>query len=697
MDDFDLAFRIIENTGSNLFLTGRAGTGKTTFLRSLQARSAKRLVVAAPTGVAAINAGGVTLHSLFQLEFGPFIAGQVKRKPLQFSRQKLRLIRSMDILVIDEISMVRADLLDAVDDALRRLRNPSLPFGGVQLLLIGDLRQLPPVVREDDWRLLSTVYQSPYFFSSRALQLAPYVTIELQKVYRQEDPRFLALLNAVRDGHPDPEALAALNRRCRPGFDPDDSLPWIRLSSHNASADAVNSHRMAALRTPAKTFNAAVAGKFPEGAYPADPNLVLKKGAQVMFIKNDPGPAKLFYNGLIGTVTALGRDTVTVMPMTDEEGAEPITTGYVEWENRRYEADAKTGEIREVVEGTFSQIPLRPAWAITIHKSQGLTFTHAIIDAHACFAHGQAYVALSRCKSLEGLVLSTPLPPSAVISDAAVGAYMDACAASRPDAARLSQMEMMYTASTLDALFGFRELSRAYEAFTRAAHDAFATLYPDLLRSVDEVRAMLITDMMGTGGRFMRQYHSMLSDPDALGARLKAAAGYFGPKLAEMADLVSKIPTEHDNKDKAARLERTVDALVDAIQLWDAQLIFLRDNDFSTAGLLKAKAKAALGLDDDETPASSDPKPKKKAPKRQDAAPDTEEIKDKPLYNKLVKWRRERAKADATNPYKVLTNRAMIQLANTRPTTPAALMRVKGIGPVKAAQYGAELLRLCQE
>ena len=366
----DLAHKIIEHTHTNLFLTGRAGTGKTTFLRQLREESHKRMVVLAPTGIAAINAGGVTIHSFLQLPFGMYIPGsRFSNEQFRFSNRKRKLIRSLDLIVIDEISMVRADLLDCMDAALRRLRTDPRPFGGVQLLMIGDLQQLPPVVREEDRETLMKYYDSEFFFSSRALKQTPFVTIELQKVYRQTDQEFLALLNAVRDNRADDRTLQLLNARYLPNFKASGAT-YVRLVTHNHQADNINAQEMAQLAASEKDFRATVEGTFPEGSYPAAEVLTLKRGAQVMFIKNDSSGEHRYYNGMLGEITDISDNTVTVRP---NDSTEEIEVGMETWQNSRFTLNEKTNEIEEVVDGTYKQIPLRLAWAITVHKSQGLT------------------------------------------------------------------------------------------------------------------------------------------------------------------------------------------------------------------------------------------------------------------------------------------------------------------------------------
>ena len=410
----ELAYDFLEYTGVNVFLTGKAGTGKTTFLRELKRRSPKRMIVVAPTGVAAINAGGVTIHSFFQLPFGPYVPGVTEvvgqgdklHYTHKFNREKINIIKTIDLLVIDEISMVRADLLDAVDDMLRRYRSKNEPFGGVQLLLIGDLQQLAPVVKEDEWALLKQHYASAFFFHSKALAATRYVMIELKHVYRQQDREFVDLLNRVRENRVDTAVLGMLNRRYIPDFKPSDEEGYITLTTHNHQAQRINDVKMAELSTRAYSFKAEVKDNFPTYSYPTEETLVLKQGAQVMFVKNDSSPEKRYYNGKIGKITAINDRSIEVV---GKEDGLKIQVTPEEWTNTRYTLDEETREITETVEGTFKQYPLKTAWAITIHKSQGLTFERAIVDANAAFAHGQVYVALSRCTSLEGLVLKSKI------------------------------------------------------------------------------------------------------------------------------------------------------------------------------------------------------------------------------------------------------------------------------------------------
>ncbi len=451
------AWEFVEKTGKSVFLTGKAGTGKTTFLRDVVENSRKRVVVVAPTGIAAINAGGATMHSFFQLPLHPWVPGMKFETKFAFSKEKRSIIKTLDLLIIDEISMVRADLLDAVDSALRRFRNRNKPFGGVQLLMIGDLQQLSPVLTDEDMQFLSQYYPTPYFFSSRALSQIDYVTIELKEVYRQQDESFISILNSVRCGYPTQEVMAALNKRFKPEFIPSPDEGYIRLTTHNRTADSYNEQQLACIDEEVHFFDATIEGNFPELSYPTDARLELKVGAQVMFVRNDPCSEKRYFNGKIGVVTDFYEEFIIVRCPDDDE---PIAVEPIEWENCKYVINEQTQEIDTEVQGVFRQYPLRLAWAITIHKSQGLTFDKAIIDAAFAFASGQVYVALSRCRTLEGLVLASPLNQNAVISDHRVDDYIGGQeAATQQSVSRLEDIKQEYYKDLLGLLFDFGGLA----------------------------------------------------------------------------------------------------------------------------------------------------------------------------------------------------------------------------------------------
>lgn len=419
--ELDVARFIVEKTDMSLFLTGKAGTGKTTFLREVVRYTKKKCIVLAPTGIAAVNAGAMTIHSFFQFGLGPFVQGVIEPKSdFRINKSKLELIRHLQLLIIDEVSMVRADLMDHIDVELRRIRRNSKPFGGVQLLMIGDLQQLPPIAHGGEDELLRQYYKTLYFFSSAALKSMKYSCIELKNVYRQTDRHFIDILNHARDCTLTSQDISDLNARYVPGFSPKPEDGYIRLMTHNRQVDYVNETELEKLDSKPYTFVAAVTGTFPEESYPTADSLTLKKGAQVMFIKNDP--ERRFINGTLGEVKSIDKNSIAVRLA---ESGTVIDVEPMEWQNIRYQFDEESKEISSKQIGRFKQYPLKAAWAITVHKSQGLTFDKAIIDVHAAFSPGQAYVALSRCRTLDGLVLSSPVSASVFMRDNAVDAYMN--------------------------------------------------------------------------------------------------------------------------------------------------------------------------------------------------------------------------------------------------------------------------------
>ena len=419
--ELDIARFIVEKTDSNIFLTGKAGTGKTTFLKDVKKYTKKNHIVLAPTGVAAVNAGAMTIHSFFQFGFGPYVKGISEPEGnYMMRREKRELIKSLELIIIDEISMVRADVLDHINDELQRIRRNSDPFGGVQLLMIGDLQQLPPITPDNELEILKPHYDSMYFFDSKSLRNSDYYCIELKSVYRQTDQRFIDILNRVRTGDVTHSDLDELNSHHVADFRPAQGDNYIQLVTHNRMADAINQREMAALSADTFMFDAKVTGTFPEDAFPTSRQLEIKKGAQVMFVKNDPD--KRFINGMLGEVEEVSDDSIRVRLSGKDNIVKVEPTA---WENIRYHMNEETHKIESTKIGSFMQYPIKPAWAITIHKSQGLTFDKAVIDAHEAFSPGQAYVALSRCRSLDGMVLSEKLTQRAIITDSIVDEYMN--------------------------------------------------------------------------------------------------------------------------------------------------------------------------------------------------------------------------------------------------------------------------------
>lgn len=697
----DLAWKFLEQTGANIFLTGRAGTGKTTFLRELRQRSPKRMIVVAPTGVAAINAGGVTVHSFFQLPFGPYVPamqqGEGGRLKMNFNREKIAIIRSLDLLVIDEISMVRADMLDAVNDVLQRYRDRSKPFGGVQLLMIGDLQQLAPVVKPQEWELIRDHYASPYFFDSRALRSTTYITLELRHIYRQSDGGFIDILNRVRDNAVDPDTLAKLNSRYIAGFEPDDEAGYITLTSHNDTARAINERKLRSLDASSFTFSCQVEGNFPEYLYPNDSELTLKKGAQVMFVKNDVSGQHRYFNGKIGRVTAIGESKIEV---TLDDAAEPVDVGIDEWTNVKYTIDPQTQEITEAVEGVFRQFPLKPAWAITIHKSQGLTFERAIIDAAESFSHGQVYVALSRCRSFEGLVLRTPLQGRAIIDDATIRAFNKNLEENQPDETVLSAQRRLYYRSLLFDLFDFVPLRIRLLVVRKVLGEHLSGLYPKLTEAWNDMLDRFAAEIVAVSERFQTQLDDILaSAPDAernprLTERITKAQAYFLARCRELVEpVVEQSDVVVDNKEVRKQLTGSLKKLREVLAVKLAVLGMDNSGGFTIHNYLDTRAKATL----DEPKA----KPAKgaKGSKREKTAAEEHsgDVENAGLFALLRVWRRETAAREHVPAYVVMHQAALLAVCRALPRSERELSGIKGIGKVFVAKYGEEVLAIVRD
>lgn len=610
-DEMNLAWQFVEGTNVSVFLTGKAGTGKTTFLRKMKELAPKRMAVVAPTGVAAINAHGATIHSFFQLSPGVHIPGMQeaeqkgKNRFYQMSKEKKNILRTMDLLVIDEISMVRCDLLDAIDGVLRKYKDRNKPFGGVQLLLIGDLQQLAPVATEQEWKLLSPYYDTPYFFSSKALLQIQYVTIELQHVYRQSDDYFVQLLGKIRENKIDDEVMKVLGARYLPQFRPPANEGWIRLTTHNYMAQRYNETQLGMLTSDLKIFTAEVEKNFPESSYPADFQLSLKVGAQVMFLKNDPSPEHLYYNGRIGTVTSIvGKEIMVHCP----GDAKAISVPRLEWENTRYVIDEDTKEIKEEVDGVFRQYPLRLAWAITVHKSQGLTFDHAVLDINDAFAHGQVYVALSRCRSLEGLVLARPLQITSLKNDELVDAFINReLVEAQRTQGKLGEMRFAYFQMLLDELFDMRRLAADLNYFIRVVDEHLYHQQPTYLEHIKQKRTLLTEKVLDVAVKFVLQYQQIIAEirsgeraesyarDEKLQARVKAAATYFHDQLLSiMTPVLNQAKFTIGNQQVKKQFGNALDNLLQSYKTKQSTLSKCRDEGFGVKTYLRSKATSLI-------------------------------------------------------------------------------------------------------
>lgn len=708
-EHLDLAWQLVERTGVNVFLTGKAGTGKTTFLRRLKERSPKRMVVVAPTGVAAINAGGVTIHSFFQFPLAPYIPGgsfNTKDEKYRFSKEKKNIIRTLDLLVIDEISMVRADLLDQIDAVLRLHKDRHRPFGGVQLLMIGDLSQLAPVVKEGEWVLLREYYRTPYFFGSHALQQTQHVTIELTHVYRQTDHTFINILNEVRENRLTSESLARLNSRVdnRQQTEADSQFSilnsqfgdgTIRLTTHNATANRYNEERMDALKSIRFTFRADVSGTFPESSYPAEEKLVLKKGCQVMFLKNDSQGSR-YYNGKLGIISHVDANTIRVRGIDDgvEIEVEPDV-----WTNARYVIDKETKEIREEIEGEFRQYPLRLAWAITVHKSQGLTFDRAVLDVNAAFAAGQVYVALSRCRSLEGLVLTAPLSPSSVRTDAVVTDYMNVeLAQAQHTASHLTTLERDYYLAMLTELFHFNTLAADFHRMLRLIDEHLNKVYPLLLKEYKKADERMAKEVTAVSDTFYRQYATLVMESahyatdKLLAERIHKAATYFLERLDELLHpLIERAALDSDNREIKERLTEATYNLRQSFAQKRHLLARVVENGFSVSAYLKDKA---IGLLNADQPSKRERK-KSVSPEKIEVDRNAD-IRHPRLFHKLRAWRSARADELGRPVYGVLTQKTLIGIVNELPTTGRDLLRMPGFGKKSLEMFGHEILAIVE-
>jgi len=697
--ELELAWNFVEKTDKNIFLTGKAGTGKTTFLHKIRNESFKRLVVVAPTGVAAINAKGVTIHSFFQMSFGPILPPEAEdtlslqnkfgnsKYQKKFNRKKIDIIRSLDLLIIDEVSMVRADLLDGIDQVLRRYKDKTKVFGGVQLLMIGDLQQLAPVVKHDEWRILQPYYDTAFFFSSRAFQESQAVGIELKHIYRQSNRHFIGILNEIRNNNLSQASMDALNQRFDPDFRPKPNDGYITLTTHNDRANKMNEEELINIKRTSRYFNAEIDGEFPEFSYPTHKNLELKVGAQVMFIKNDSSPEKRYFNGKIGQVVQIDKNEVVVRCPGDKFD---ITTIRETWDNLKYSINEKTKEISESVKGSFSQIPLRLAWAITIHKSQGLTFERAIIDAAASFAHGQTYVALSRCKTLEGIILKSKINRQGIIQDNRVISFSKNVEENLPNQQNLHQAQNNYQLHLMEELFSFKQLPYLVNRCQKVVYQSGNTLKGNINEPLKIIKEKGAIALVKVGIGFKNQLAQMNIGPTEpennieIQERIKKAAAYFIQQTEEyLLKPFSEIVYTTDNKTIEKDFKEPLKKIGELI---NSKLFCLKGmkEGFNTIKYLELRAKSVL--QDAQTSKASKP-----------SKTNIEISKHPQLFNELRQLRHVLAQEEDVAHYQIFTQKSLFELCELFPITKKQLKNINGMGKVRVEKYGDEIIEIIKD
>ena len=678
--ELELAVQFIEKTDRNLFITGKAGTGKTTFLHKIKQESLKRMVIVAPTGVAAINAKGVTIHSFFQMPFGPILPNQIantSNAQRKFSKTKIDIIKSLDLIIIDEISMVRADLLDGIDQVMRRYKNRNKVFGGVQILMIGDLQQLAPVVRPNEWSLLQAHYNTVYFFSSKAYQEANVVSIELKHIYRQKNEDFIKILNEIRTDTLSDMSAKILNKNYNPSFSPTKEEGYITLTTHNNRANLINESELNKLKIKSSFFKAEISGKFSENAYPNAERLELKVGAQVMFIKNDSSTDKRYYNGKIGIITAISKESVTVKCANE---IDEIVTEKETWSNINYSINEETKAIKEEMIGAFSQIPLRLAWAITIHKSQGLTFEKAIIDAEASFAHGQTYVALSRCTSLEGLVLKTPITSSAIINDSTVSVFNESVEENHPDESVLNESEKHFQLNLISEILDYQALLYPITRLIDVFYNNRTSIKGDVIDHLQTVKDDGIVALMKISNGFKNQLNT-LSEDNVLPENssqiqerfIKAITYFLNTTKNNIQKPLDTITFSTDNKAVKKDFSKQFDSLQEKLE---EKLFALQKmtKGFKVQEYLQVRANAVLQ--------KTAPLKKKKVASKRDPI----------LALKLRELRDGIAKSLEIAHFQIFTQETLYALCDDLPRTEKELLKVVGMGKTRVSKYGEEIL-----